>query len=630
MINHVAERTIARTLGIGSAFVAVFVVAGSFFLLPSVTDPVNVTKLFALGGVAAGAFAVLLAFGVQELWHSSKALVVLAGLFLLASINAIVNSSAPLTQNIYGAYGRNTAFLTYLLLIFVILSAVVLRTNKSFTTLIYGLFAAGLVNVIYCGWALLFGDFIPWNNPYGNILGTFGNPNFIGAFLGLFAASMVAYSFKSGLHIGFKLLSVVVFEISAIEIYLSNAIQGRVVVAAGLAIVGFYLVRSNPYFSVANIGYIFLFVALNAFGFAVYEVINPNSTLPQFRPAVLLAIFGFFLLRSKFQFKVPFAQVGYTILVTITGVVALLGALQIGPLTKFIYKTSVSLRGEYWQAGWNMGTDHPLTGVGFDTYGDWYRRARDSQALVLPGPNTTTNAAHNVPFDVFAFGGWPLFVAYLGILALSVIAIIKVTARNRTYDPIFVTLTTAWVCYQLQSIISINQIGLAIWGWLFGGALIAYEIATRPTAVEVSSPSQQTGPRVKKKKQQSETIFSSTLIAGVGAVVGLLVAVPPYSADAKWRTAITSQDARKVEEALVPTYLNPENSYKYANAAQLFEGSKLFDLAYKYAKIGVEFNPDNFDAWKVLHFVSSSTPEDKALALENMKRLDPNNPNVLG
>jgi uncharacterized membrane protein YccC len=76
MINQVAERTIARVLGIGSAFVAVIVVTGT------VTDPVNVTKLFALGGVAAAAFAVLLAFGVQELWTTSKALVIFSGLFL--------------------------------------------------------------------------------------------------------------------------------------------------------------------------------------------------------------------------------------------------------------------------------------------------------------------------------------------------------------------------------------------------------------------------------------------------------------------------------------------------------------------------------------------------------------------
>ena len=568
MINQVAERTIARVLGIGSAFVAIIVVTAT------VTDPVNVTKLFALGGVAVGAFAVVLGFGVKELWRSSKALVVLVGLFLLASVNAIINSLGPLTQNIYGAYGRNTAFLTYLLLIFVILSAVVLRTAKSFTTLIYGLFVAGVVNVVYCGWVIIFGDFVPWNNPYGNILGTFGNPNFVGAFLGLFAASLVAYSFKSGLHIAIRILSVIIFVISVIEIIDSSAIQGRVVVAAGLAIVGFYLVRS--------------------------------------------------------KFNDALFQVGYVVVISIGGVFALLGALQIGPLTKYIYKTSVSLRGEYWQAGWNMGADHPLTGVGFDTYGDWYRRARDTRALILPGPNTVTNAAHNVPFDVFAFGGWPLFISYFGILALSVIAIVKVTLRTHAYDPIFVTLTTAWVCYQLQSIISINQIGLAVWGWLFGGALIAYEIATRKKETDDGGSTGKTnGPRVVKKKQ-SETIFSSTLIAVIGAVIGLLLASPPYSADAKWRTATISQDAGLVEEALIPGYLNPENSYKYANAAQIFEGSKLYDLAYQYAKIGVEFNPENFDAWRVLYSVSKSTPEEKAVALENMKRLDPNNPNVLG
>jgi O-antigen ligase len=570
MINQVAERTIARVLGIGSAFVAVIVVTGT------VTDPVNVTKLFALGGVAAGAFAVVLAFGIKQLWASSKVLVISVGLLLLTGISAVVNSDAPLVQNIYGVFGRNTALVTYILLALVILSAAVLRAQSSFTILIWGLLGAGFANVAYCLWAILFGDFIPWNNPYGNILGTFGNPNFIGAFLGLFAASLVAYSLKKGVRVELRIGAAIVFLVAIYEIIDSSAIQGRVVVAAGLGIVGFYLVRS--------------------------------------------------------KFENVFAQIGYVAFVAVGGFFALLGALQIGPLTKYIYKTSVSLRGEYWQAGWNMGSDHPLTGVGFDTYGDWYRRARDTQALVMPGPNTVTNAAHNVPFDVFAFGGWPLFISYLLILLLSVIAIVKVTLRTRKYDGVFVTLTTAWVCYQLQSIISINQIGLAIWGWLFGGALIAYEVATRPKKADDKNEGvkvKQASSRVSKPKS-SEAIFSSTLIAGIGVVVGCLIACPPYSADAKWRSAISSQNVQKVEEALVPGYLNPPSSYKYANAVQLLEGSKLPDLALKYAKIGVEFNPNHFDSWKMLYFISKSSPEDKALALENMKRLDPNNPNVLG
>ena len=570
MINQVAERTIARALGFVSAFIAVVVITGP------VTDPVTVTKLFALGGVAVAAFAVVVAFGFSQLWQSSKILILAVVVFLLAGLSAILNSSAPLVQNIYGAYGRNTAFVTYVLLVFTLLSAVVLRSKKSFSLLIWGLLTAGLVNVIYCLWVILFGDFISWNNPYGNILGTFGNPNFIGAFLGLFAASLVAFSLTTGVNILYRLVALVVFLVAVYEIVDSNAIQGRVVVAAGLGIVGFYLVRS--------------------------------------------------------KFSSAIAQIAYLAAAGVAGILALLGALQIGPLTQYIYKTSVSLRGPYWLAGWTLGSVHPLTGVGFDSYGDWFRRARDAQALILPGPNTTTNAAHNVPFDVFAFGGWPLFIPYLFVLLLTVIAIVKITLRTRAYDGIFVTLTTAWICYQLQSIISINQIGLAIWGWLFGGALIAYEIATRPKNAgdsEKVQPDKGQKARVATKKQ-SETVFSSTLVAGVGAVIGLLIAVPPYSGDAKWRSAIASQNVEQVEAALVSSYLNPMNSYKYTNAVQLLEGSKLHDLALKYAKVAVEFNPDHFDSWKLLYFVTAGSPEDKALALENMKRLDPKNPNVLG
>jgi hypothetical protein len=570
MINQLAERTIARVLGIGSGFVAILVVTGS------VTDPVNVTKLFALGGVAVAAFAVLLAFGIKELWDSSKTLVIVSGLFLLASVNAVANSEGPLVQNIYGVYGRNTALVTYLLLLMVIASATLLRRESSFNLLIWGLIGAGIVNMAYVGWSIAFGDFLSWSNPYGNVLGTFGNPNFIGAFLGIFASSLIAFVLKAGTSLAIRLAASIVFVITVYEIIDSNAIQGRVVVAAGLGIVGFYLVRS--------------------------------------------------------KFDGVIAQISYVVVVAIGGLFALLGALQIGPLTKYIYKTSVSLRGEYWQAGWNMGSEHPLTGVGFDTYGDWYRRMRDTQALILPGPNTTTNAAHNVPFDVFAFGGWPLFITYIAFLVLGVIAIVKVTARAKKYDAIFVTLTTAWACYQLQSIISINQIGLAVWGWLFGGALIGYEIATRPKMDSESSESKK-GKAVASrgiKNKQRETIFSSTLIAGIGFVIGLLIAAPPYSADSKWRSALLAQDLLKLEAALVPGYLNPMNSYKYANAVQILESSKLYDLAYKYAKIGVDFNPDNFDSWRVLYLITNSTTEDKARALENMKRLDPNNPNVLG
>jgi hypothetical protein len=179
----------------------------------------------------------------------------------------------------------------------------------------------------------------------------------------------------------------------------------------------------------------------------------------------------------------------------------------------------------------------------------------------------------------------------------------------------------------VQSVISINQIGLAIWGWLFGGALIAYVKANLTKASDQIVSKSETTKRKAVKK--AESVFSAQLLASIGAVIGLIISSPPYSADAKWRSALSSGNAQKVEEALTPAYLNPSNSYKYAYAVQMLENSKLYDLAYKYGKIAVEFNPDNFDSWRVFYILSKTTQEEKANALAQMIRLDPNNPDVL-
>ena len=567
MLNKSVESTLARLLFIGTPFVTLFLVTDS------VTDPVNVTKLLAAGAVGFAAFAVTMTYGFKTLWRESKSLVITVGLFLVAALNAVINSAAPLAQNFYGTYGRNTGFIMYLSLAFITMAAALLRQKKYFDRLIQGLFFAGIVNVAYCAWVLAFGDFIRWSNPYGNILGLFGNPNFIAAFLGMFIAAIVAFIFQKGLHWGYRAAGVLLSLVAFYEIYRSVAVQGLVVTAAGLVFVGFYLVRS--WFT----GWV-----------------------------------------------IPTA---YTVAVSAMGGMALLGALQKGPLTEYIYKTSVSLRGSYWHAGLSMGSSHPFTGVGMDAYGDWYRRARSLiAATTTPGPSTISNAPHNVVIDFFAYGGYPLLLTYLALLGLGVWAIVRVTARRRSYDATFVAIAVTWTCYQLQSIISINQVGLAIWGWLFTGALLAYEITTRPEKAAVGGSEPKPAGRSAVKAKTSDPIFSASLVAGLGLLLGLLVAAPPYSADSRWRSALVSQNVVNIEAALAPAYLSPRSSFRLASAVQLLEQSKMSDLAYKYAKIGVAYNPDFFDGWRMMYAISKSTPADKATALANMKRLDPLNADV--
>jgi O-antigen ligase len=482
----------------------------------------------------------------------------------------MLNSESPVTQNLYGTYGRNTGFIAYMSLIFIFVSALTIRRKESFQKLIYSLVAAGLLNVMYCFWAWQIGDFVGWNNPYNTILGTFGNPNFIGAFLGIILSVVLALAVQPKLSWKWRAFCVAVIIIGFLEIRYSKAVQGVVVTGTGFAIV------------------------------------------------------GFFLIRNKFKsWGVTFA---YSLLVFTFGIIALLGALQIGPLAQYVYKTSVSLRGEYWQAGINMANKFPWTGVGMDSYGDWYRSLRDESALIMPGPSTVTNAAHNVNLDVIAYGGWPLLVIYLSLVIFVVVAIIRVILRNHKYDPVFVSLTVGWVCYQIQALISINQIGLAIWGWLLGGSLIAYEIATRN---DVDTNPIHTGKNGRVITKKNVSVVSPELLAGIGLVVGALIAVPPLSADMKWSSAIRSGNVENVKEALEPAYLNPLSSFRYASAVQLLEQNSLFDLSHEYALKAVEFNPNHFDSWRMLYAVKNASDSERALALENLKRLDPNNPDVL-
>lgn len=566
MLKNQYESTMAKLLFIGVPFTSMFLITGS------VTDPVNVTKFLALGGVGFAALTLFLLRGIKGGILTSPATLTLASLFVGFSMVSVIVSDSPLTQNLYGVFGRNTGFLTYLFLIGILLGALTLQKVESFRKLYFGLFFTGLVNVIYCGWAVFFGDFIGWNNPYGNILGLFGNPNFIGAFLGIWISATFGYLLGSRMPAWQRVSILILILLSLYEVYASHAVQGVVVTAAGMATVGFFYVRSKTK------GWI------------------PVSLYSG-------SVLGF-------------------------GFVALAGALQKGPLAEIIYKNSVSLRGSYWNAGIQTALNHPLAGVGMDGYGDWYRRSRSVHAAtVMPGPNTVTNSAHNVVLDIFSYGGFPLLLSYLGLLTLGAIAILRVIKRTRSYDSIFVALSVAWIGYQLQSIISINQIGLAVWGWVLTGALVAYDALQRRTS---NSDPLVSDPKVGKRGLQNKKseVISSPLIAGLGLVIGLIIACPPISADMAWFKATKSGDLAEVEEAVKATYLRPQSSERLVNFVAILDNSQLFDKAREYALKAIEYNPENFDSWNALYSVKNSTPEEKELALKNMKRLDPNNPDV--
>ena len=127
------------------------------------------------------------------------------------------------------------------------------------------------------------------------------------------------------------------------------------------------------------------------------------------------------------------------------------------------------------------------------------------------------------------------------------------------------------------------------------------------------------------KKKTAEPFVAAGLIASGGMAIGLLVSLPPFTADYKYLHAVNGQDLVKLEAALSPNYFNPLNIYKLVNAVDILERSNLPDQAINFARKAVVFSPREYDAWKALYRATQSTPEEKAQAKQKMIELDPLN-----
>ena len=553
MISEQVSHHLERLVAIGLPAVSLLVVTGK------VTDPVNAPKFLLLGGIAVA--SVLLC--VSNYFGSTKEKLSIFNilLFLFAGWSLVVSvlSKSPFSQNMYGLYGRNTGFLTYLFLIFILFSITHLKAHKQIKNVLVGFGVVVILNLIYGLWVKFFGDFIAWSNPYKALLGTFGNPNFISAFFGMAIGPLFAMVLKGNLKV--KFVSCCLLLITFFELFQADSLQGFIVSAVSI-----WLVTTAWASSV----------------------------------------------EKGRKFSLPVFGIGAA-----TGVVAVIGALGSGPLARLVEQPTVTLRQQYWYAAWKMGLQNPFFGVGMDSYGDWYRRARGAKSLINPGPETVTNVAHNVYLDIFAYGGFPLFVLYIAIMSWSGYLAFKLILTSKDFDLVSVSVAVIFLAYQIQSIISINQIGLAVWGWASAGLLIALDRIQR-SSQSVNSKG--------IKKSVHVSVLSPQLVTFLGFLLGLLISCPPVSADMKWANALKSSQLTNLENSLENRYLSPNNSLRMAQAVETLERSNLHDFAIKYARQGVIFNPQSFNAWQMLYYSKNASSSEKARARDKMMQLDPLNP----
>jgi hypothetical protein len=218
-----------------------------------------------------------------------------------------------------------------------------------------------------------------------------------------------------------------------------------------------------------------------------------------------------------------------------------------------------------------------------------------------------------------------LLAIYLAILVLVVVSIIRVTKRTIALDVYFVALVGMWVAYQSQAFISINQIGLAVWGWVLSGLIIGYEITTREKVVNQSEPSKgkQFGQKVKSSPKPLSS--SSVMTLFVGTLVGALIAGPIYFSNSRFYAAIKANDLKGVESA---AYLKPQDERRLFMLAGIYRNAKMDGKAVEVLKEATVTYPNSYDMWALWLTIPTATPSDLAYARAQLKRLDSPNDTI--
>ena len=524
-------------------------------------DPINPIKMLAVAVTGFVCVGLIVSNHTTVRWSKYKLAFGLITSFVIWQVVVLFASGGQIIQQLFGVNGRNTGFITYLAFSFIFIGSAIASGADFLKRLIPVVYVVGAASLAYGVIQAVGADPISWINPFSPVFGFLGNPNFQSSLLGMLGAVVFAQLFVKGLKLQFKALIGLYLLVTLYVIKETASQQGFLVLVLGIGVVvGLYVIQMSKKLGIA-------------YG--------------------LLSVLGFF--------------------------VVLFGTLNKGPLA-LLYKQSVTFRGDYWSAGWKMTVDFPIFGVGLDGYGDWYRRGRTLAATMRRGPDVTSNAAHNVFLDFSSSGGILLVAIYAALMAVVVISAIKVLRRSTGFNPAFAGLVAGWVTFQAQSIISINQIGLAIWGWVFSGLIVGYEINTRNAAVTPTVVNKGRG--VSKPAQASA---ASVVAVFVAFLLGVLVALPPYLAETKYKSAMASGNATMVEDA---AYLWPLDPVRMLQAAGLLYNSKLTSQALSIVVDATKEFPEYYGTWNTLYQLAEATPEQKAEALVQMKRLDPLNPNL--
>lgn len=542
---------------------------------PSLTiDAFNPPKFLIL---VLGVFLIAIKYGKFLLGQFRRSDVYLvAQLFFLISLVTLTFNRYSFSERLFGLEGRNFGFIsvTSLFLMGLIVYLAYLNRRLDILDLYKGIaFANFIVNLVFfvqaSGIALT-----EFNNDYGVLPSTLGNPNFLSAFLAVSVLGIIGWITNKTTKTNWRFFGFVQVLISLYAIAVTKSIQGLAVLF-GAAIV-YLLILALRFFnrlvflsffmagSVAG-----LLLAASAFGIYGERLIEPQQTL--------------------------------------------------------------IIRSVYWRIGMKMLAESPIFGVGFDGYGDNFRRFLTPQYSKVIGEGVISNSPHNLILDFFVSGGALLGGIFVFFIALALIRALSIIAKSqrRTFklssEELLVIL---FFSFSALLVISPYQVSLFVWLPLIMGILIANTKAT---------PRDEIG---SKKKLSPVMIFKKVSPAILLALI-LLISNPifaflPLTTEVRYRNAVESgsfeelksvalawpfsgQRAIAIAQGIMDSTLRTGESPSPTVTKQLQD---LRNEAEKIAETAAQTNAKQFETWKFI-FLNSTNQNLKNVARFNLQALDP-------
>ena len=314
---------------------------------------------------------------------------------------------------LWGTWGRNNGLVTYICLVLLALVvSYLVRVRENIEMIVRALALSFFPASLY-GLIQIFGrDPLDWSVK-DSVFSFFGNTNFASAIFSISALASIICVGTYRNSTSLKLVYLTNGLLSSIAMIGTNSIQGPVALIIGIGLWCYFLLR------------------------------NKRESLA--RLYLTLSVSG--------------------------GLIAFLGFLGAGPLGSILFQYTLKLRSYYWLAGLKMGMQNPIYGVGVDSYGDFYRQNRSLETIKTTSIDLTVSNAHNSAIQIFATLGILGLLAYLIIFIPAILFSIKMVMKSKyKFDPDQIAIATLFVSAFSLSMISIDNISVAIPTWMLVGA----------------------------------------------------------------------------------------------------------------------------------------------------------------